>query len=87
METIEFCSKVKNGIIRIPQKYKNIENANVKINISYQDFLKDENSLDKIGISVKKEIVNSFGINYIRNFIEKQLQFLYIEQIKQGIDK
>ncbi len=87
METIEFSSKIENGIIKIPQKFRDVENANVRIQISEHDFMKKDSNTDKIGISIKKEIINTLGINYIQTFLEQQIQFLYIEQIKQGIDK
>ncbi len=43
--------------------------------------------METLGISIKQEIINTFGVNYIKNFVEKQIEFLYIDSLKQGIDK
>ena len=40
-----------------------------------------------IKIPIKTEIINSFGIDYLKKFVEQQIQFLYIEHIKSRIDK
>lgn len=43
--------------------------------------------METLGISIKEEIVNTFGIDFIKQFVEQQIQFLYIDRLKQGIDK
>ena len=48
METIEFQAQAKNGFIKIPQKYKSIGNALLKIKIVHEKKLSNNQNKLKI---------------------------------------
>lgn len=82
MRTIEFQTKIENGIIIIPDQY-NISNKDVKIAI----FDKDLSEKEILHIEIDNQLKNFFTISAIQNYLEQQLQFLLMEQIKSNIDK
>jgi len=62
MTTIEFEAQVKNGIIKIPDKYKELENAFLKIKIRPYSVKSENNKKLKIRhlleLIIKKHIFN-----------------------------
>jgi len=81
MRTIEFQTTIENGKITIPQHF-NISNKNVKIAIFDKD-LKDK---DILHLEIDTKLKNYFTITSIQNYLEQQLQYLLMEQIKSNLD-
>ena len=48
MEAIEFKAKIKNGIIRIPQKYKNKSGSTVKVIVITEQGSKQSDIIDEL---------------------------------------
>jgi len=48
MEAIEFKSKIKNGIIRIPEKYKQKTGTTVKVIVITEEKAKQSDIIDKL---------------------------------------
>lgn len=86
MKTIEFKTKIQNGIIKIPSEYMELDNRNVQIALSSSITDEDEN-VDIVVVNINKELLNILEKSKIQNYLEKQLQFLYVEQIKNSFDK
>lgn len=82
MKTIEFKTKVEDGIIKVPKKYR-ISNKDVKIAI----FEKDISNKEIIYIEFDNQLKSFFSTVSLKKFIEQQLEFLLIDVIKSKIDK
>jgi hypothetical protein len=82
MRTIEFQTKIENGIIIVPNQI-NLPNQFVKIAI----FDKDSTEKEILHIEIDNQLKHYFSISTIQNYLEQQLQFLLMEQVKSNIDK
>ena len=82
MQTIEFQTKIENGIITVPNQF-DIPNQFVKIAI----FDKDNKDKDILHIEIDNQLKDYFTISSIQNYLEQQLQFLLLEQVKTDFDK
>lgn len=82
MKTIEFQTNIENGIITVPKQF-GIPNQLVKIAI----FEKDLAEKEILHLEIDNQLKHFFSVSVIQNYLEQQLQFLLIEQIKSNIDK
>jgi len=82
MQTIEFETKIENGIITIP-KQLNVKNQNVKIAIFDNQLIEN----DILYLEIDNQLKKYFTISSIQNYLEQQLQFLLMEQTKNNFDK
>ena len=82
MKTIEFQTNIENGIIKVPKQF-GIPNQLVKIAI----FEKDLAEKEILHIEIDDQLKHFFTISVIQNYLEQQLQFLLIDQIKTSFDK
>ena len=82
MKTIEFQTNIENGIITVPKQF-GISNQLVKIAI----FEKDLAEKEILHIEIDDQLKHFFTISVIQNYLEQQLQFLLIDQIKTSLDK
>jgi len=82
MKIIEFQTNIENGVITIPKQF-GISNQNVKIAI----FDKDLAEKEILHIEIDNQLKHFFTLSVIQSYLEQQLQFLLMEQIKTNIDK
>ncbi|HAN77680.1 MAG TPA: hypothetical protein DCQ31_07865 [Bacteroidales bacterium] len=82
MKTIEFQTNIENGIITIPKQFE-LSNKHVKIAIFENDLAEK----DFLHIEIDNQLKNFFTISAIQNYVEQQLQFLLMDQIKTALDK
>jgi len=82
MSTIEFQTNIENGTITIPKQF-GIINQHVKIAIFDKDLVEKE----ILHIEIDNQLKNFFTKSAIQNYLEEQLQFLLMEQLKTNIDK
>jgi len=82
MRTIEFQTKIENGMIAVPNQF-DIPNQFVKIAIFDGEFAEKE----ILHIEIDNQLKHYFSISTIQNYLEQQLQFLLMEQVKTKIDK
>ena len=81
MKTIEFQTNIENGIITVPKQF-GIPNQRVKIAI----FEKDLAEKEILHLEIDNQLKHFFSVSVIQNYLEPQLQFLLIEQIKSNIN-
>ena len=48
MEAIEFKAKIKNGVIHVPEKFRQLTNENVKVIILTEPTKNDKDIIDKL---------------------------------------
>jgi len=82
MRTIEFQTNIENGMITIPKQF-GISNQHVKIAIFDNELVEKE----ILHIEIDNQLKHFFTVTAIQNYLEQQLRFLLMEQIKTNIDK
>ncbi len=70
MEAIEFKSKIKNGIIRIPEKYKQKTGNTVKVIIISEKITRQSDIIDKL---LENPIKSKYFLPFSREEIYERL--------------
>jgi hypothetical protein len=83
MKTITFETTIENGTITLPADYK--FKGEAKILIAEKE--SQEFGEEVIAVNITKDLVRILGMNKIQKYLSMQLEYLYIEHIKNNFDK
>lgn len=83
MKTITFETTIENRTITLPVDYK--FEGEVKILIAEKEG--QEFGEEVIAVNITKDLVRILGMNKIQKYLSMQLEYLYIEHIKNNFDK